>query len=399
MNPVLRISFTFLLLLSVSGALRVTATEPADSTVTPVSSITSTTVLQQDSSLYAPDTVASTTEKVSNTYWIRQLIDNGFRIHDPSVRYPRFPRFCLNVYNWGDRTFNSYDRNYVVGTGDNWKLQGKSYNWMETSTMFFPKQSVNMHSELYSDAGFSLSFMAVSVGYMWNINKLFSNPANRRTFNFDFTCSRFSLNYQTVSSTGGMIITEFGDYNHGDMHYKFSDTSSASKTFDAYWFFNHYKYSQAAAYSYSKYQLLNAGTALVGFNFTEQHIHMNFSGLPPEILEHSPFVNPDYHLEYRSYCAMGGYSYNWVLKPRRWLLNVTALGALGYRKLVNSEEGHDARTQIANNFRLNLAAVYNHRALFAAFTVKTQGFLNYNSGDMTHFNAFLSFTASVGMRF
>ncbi len=108
MNPVLRISFTFLLLLSVSGALRVTATEPADSTVTPVSSITSTTVLQQDSSLYAPDTVASKTEKVSNTYWIRQLIDNGFRIHDPSVRYPRFPRFCLNVYNWGDRTFTSY---------------------------------------------------------------------------------------------------------------------------------------------------------------------------------------------------------------------------------------------------------------------------------------------------
>ncbi|MDE6205419.1 MAG: hypothetical protein K2F66_04800, partial [Duncaniella sp.] len=58
-------------------------------------------------------------EGVSKTYWIKQLIDNGFRIHDEGVCYPRFPRFCLNVYNWGDRTFNSYDTTYVVGTGKN----------------------------------------------------------------------------------------------------------------------------------------------------------------------------------------------------------------------------------------------------------------------------------------
>ncbi len=353
-----------------------------------------------------PDSMTTATadtccRDVSKTYWIKQLIDNGFHIHDPKVCYPRFPRFCLNVYNWGDRTFNSYDTTYVVGTGKNWKLQGKSYNWMETSTMLFPKQSaVNMHSDLYSDAGFSLSFMAVSVGYMWNINKLFSDPANRRTFNLDFTCSRFSLNYQTVSSTGGMIITQFDDYNGGHhIRYKFSDTSTDSKTFDAYWFFNHYRYSQGAAYSYSKYQLHNAGTALVGFNFTEQHIEMNFSGLPPEMLEHSPLETPEYRSEYRSYCVMGGYAYNWVLKPRRWLINATGMAAIGYRKLFNTEIERDTRTQVANNFRINIAAVYNHKALFASFTTRAQGFINYNTGDMTHLNTIISFTAAVGMRF
>ena len=304
------------------------------------------------------------------------------------------------MYNWGDRTFNSYDRNYVVGTGKNWKLQGKSYNWMETSMMFFPKTEVSMHSDLYSDAGFSLSFMAVSVGYMWNTNKLFSDPTNRRTFSFDFTCSRFSINYQSVSSTGGMILTRFGDFNDGHhIRYKFSDCSTESKTFDAYWFFNNYHYSQAAAYSYSKYQLHNAGTALVGFNFTEQHMRMNFNALPPEMLEHSPLDNNLYSLDYRSYCAMGGYAYNWVLKPRRWLINATGMAAIGYRQLFNSEENRKARTQLANNFRINLAAVYNHRALFAAFTMRANGFLNYNTGDMTHFNTILSFTAAVGMRF
>lgn len=350
-----------------------------------------------------PDSTACDTccEGVSKTYWIKQLIDNGFRIHDERVCYPRFPRFCLNVYNWGDRTFNSYDTAYVVGTGKNWKLQGKGYNWMETSTITIPKQSsVNMHSDLYSDAGFSLNFMAVSIGYMWNINKLFTDPTNRRTFNFDFTCSRFSLNYQSVSSTGGMIITQFGDYNNGHrLHYKFDDCSTDSKTLDVYWFFNHYRYSQAAAYSYSKYQLRNAGTPLVGFNFTEQHIKMNFNGMPAIMLEHSPLESNEYQSDYRSYCAMGGYSYNWVLKPRRWLINATGMVAVGYRQLISSGDERDSKSRVANNFKINVAAVYNHKALFAAFTARGMGYVNYNMGDLSHLNTIISFTAAVGMRF
>ena len=238
----------------------------------------------------------------SSTKWIRQLFDNGFQIHDPEVCYPKFPRFCLNVYNWGDRTFNSYDTTYVVGTGKNWKLQAKSYNWMESSMMVFPKRtSIAMHSDLYSDAGFSLSFMAVSVGYMWNVNKLFSSPTNRRTFNFDFTCSRFAINYQSVSSTGGMIITQFGDYQSDHrLHYRFDEASFNAKTLDAYWFFNNYKYSQGAAYSYSKYQLRNAGTPLIGINLTWQNIHNDFSGLPDAMLAASPLDSPQFYTEYRS---------------------------------------------------------------------------------------------------
>ena len=49
--------------------------------------------------------------------WYRQLMANGFKIHDPEIDYPRFPRFCLKVYDWGDKTFNSYDTTYVEGTG------------------------------------------------------------------------------------------------------------------------------------------------------------------------------------------------------------------------------------------------------------------------------------------
>ena len=337
----------------------------------------------------------------SSTKWIRQLFDNGFQIHDPEVCYPGFPRFCLNIYNWGDRTFNSYDTTYVVGTGKNWKLQAKSYNWMESSMMVFPRRtSIAMHSDLYSDAGFSLSFMVVSIGYMWNVNKLFSSPTNRRTFNFDFTCSRFAINYQSVSSTGGMIITQFGDYQTDHrLHYRFDEASFNAKTLDAYWFFNNYKYSQGAAYSYSKYQLRNAGTPLVGINLTWQDISNDFSVLPPDMLAASPLDTPHFYTQYRSYCALGGYAYNWAIRPRKWVLNTSALVAVGYRQFLETSSHTSDIARFANNFRLNIAAVYNHKALFAALTTRMQGFINYNPGDMTHFNSYISFTAAVGMRF
>ena len=61
--------------------------------------------------------------------WVSQLFANGFRINDPGINYPKFARFCLKVYNWGDKTFNSYDPCYVVGSGKNWKFYGKSYAW------------------------------------------------------------------------------------------------------------------------------------------------------------------------------------------------------------------------------------------------------------------------------
>lgn len=335
----------------------------------------------------------------SSTRWIRQLIDNRFAIHDSTIYYPAFPRFVLNVYNWGDRTFNSYEKDYVVGTGMNWKLQAKTYGWLESQTIFFPKNSrLSMHSNLFMDAGAYISFMAVSVGYMWNMDKLFDRDTKRRTFNFDFTCSRFSINYSKVSSEGGMILTHLGDYNDGrDFRYDFDAVNISATNIDAYYFFNNRRYSHAAAYSFSKYQLRTAGTAIVGINLAEQNISMDFSGLPPDMLNYLPLDNPSYTFHHRDIAVLGGYGRNWVLKPRRWLLNLTAMGALGYKRtLENATDGK--RNLIANNYKVSLSAVYNHRKLFASAQARFNGSLYFNS-SFTHFSSFSSLTLIVGMRF
>ena len=88
--------------------------------------------------------------------WYKQLYETGFRIHDPAINYPRFMRFALKVYDWGDHTFNSYNSDYVVGTGKNWKARIDSYNWMESYMMLFSINSRDMlhiRSNVYDDLG------------------------------------------------------------------------------------------------------------------------------------------------------------------------------------------------------------------------------------------------------
>ncbi len=338
-------------------------------------------------------------QKKSSTRWVKQLIDNRFQIHDSTIYYPAVPRFALSVYNWGDRTFNSYDTTYVVGTGTNWKLQGKSIGWVETQTMFFPKNSrLDMHSDLFMDAGAYLSFMAVSVGYMWNVNRLFDNRTKRHTFNFDFSCSRFTINYSNLSSDGGMILTHLGDYNDGhDFRFHFDNVRVNSSTLDAYYFFNHNRYSHSAAYSFSKYQKRTAGTAIAGINYAEQNFNMDFSSLPPEMLSYLPLSNTRYTLHYRDLAALGGYGRTWVFPRKGWILNLTSMMALGFKR--TSEDDTDGkRLLVANNYKVSLSAVYNYRRLFASMQARINGFLYFNS-SFTHFATYSSFTFIVGMRF
>lgn len=332
--------------------------------------------------------------------WVSQLLSNGFRINDPGINYPKFARFCLKVYNWGDKTFNSYDPQYVVGSGKNWKFLGKSYTWAESYAMYLPDDvNVRMSSAYYSDLGVSLNFMALSVGYMFNANDLFHHPvANRANFEFNFTCALFSGSYTHASTNGGVTITHFGDYNDGKRrHYNFNSVNHDVKTGSVYYFFNHDKYSHAAAYCYSKYQLKSSGTWICGFNFNTQEIDIDFTKLPTDMLKYLPDNRLRYRFHYTDYNLLGGYAYNWVPKARRWLLNITAMPALGYKHLYgDSADGR--KDMFSANLKMMGSVVYNHKALFASLTGRFDGHI-YMGRSYTFLNSTESVTFLVGFRF
>lgn len=355
----------------------------------------------------AADSIQCDTAMVADTIksrgWVRQLFDNGFHINDPGINYPRFARFLLKVYNWGDKAFNSYDPEYVVGTGKNWKAYLRSDNWLDGYLLQFPhNQLVRIESEPHSDLGVSLCFMALSVSYTANTKTLFKHhpDEDRQRFNFNFTCSRFSANVHYSSVSGGTEITRFPGIEEVKKHpYKFDDVTTRSFYADAYYFFNHRRYSQAAAYCFSKYQLRSAGSWLAGFLFTRQNIVIDFSHLPEDMLEHLPSSEHLYHFHYKAYSLAGGYGYNWVLKPRTWLINITALPAIGYRHSYedSSIEG-TKRSMISANFRGMMSVVYNYKRLFASLVGNVNSHI-YFTKPYTFVNTQLTGSVTVGVRF
>lgn len=348
----------------------------------------------------ATDATGGATRPGAHRGWVRQLVASGFHINDTTIHYPRFARFLLNVYNWGDRTFNGYDTTYVVSTGKNWKLLAKNDNWMESFLLLFPKrQYIRMMSDPYFDLGTSLNFMAVSLSYMQNAKTLFAHTIeNRHRYDFSFTCGLFSASLHYSTTEGGAKILRFCDYDAIRQHHmNFNDISTRSFYVDAYYFFNHRRYSQAAAYCYSKYQLKSAGTWLAGFVYTRQNVWMDFSSLPQEMLDALPTDDRRYMFHYRDYSVTGGYAYNLVLKPRRWLLNVTLMPSVGLRRSYeDSTEGE--KDMFSTSLRGMFGVVYNHRSLFAAVNGNFLSHI-YHTSSYTFVNTDGSLTATVGVRF
>lgn len=394
-------ALTALLLAAAPAAARASEPEPA-----PMSVMTDSAACEAqsvDEPLLTPDSIPedSVRPKVPKTLWIKQLFANGFHINDPSVAYPRFPRFLLNVYNWGDRTFNGYDPEYVVSTGKNWKVLAKSYDWVENYAMIFSRhQTMRMRSDVYADIGGYICFMAVSVGYMFNANELIGDRHDTRSnFNLNFTCSRFTIDYTDMSTRGGARITDFGSSNKSDLKsIKFEGISNKTRSLTTFYIFNNRRYSHAAAYCYSKYQLKSAGSWLAGFLYNYQRIGLDFNSLPQYLLDKlPPEAQTVYTFRYRDYAALGGYGYNCVMKPRRWLFNVTALLGVGYKH--TSEEIRDgSRSMVALTPVMNMAMVYNHRALFVGLNLKALYNFYFNS-NYTFLSGILSFQATVGARF
>ncbi len=344
------------------------------------------------------DSIVAHTPEQPHKNWVKQLIATNFEINNPSINYPKFARFIVKVYNWGDRTFNSYDPEYVVNVGKNWKLTGNSYNWGESNVLYFQDRNyIRMYSSIYSDVGANLGFMALNIGYTINANNLIGNPTNyRKNMRYSFTCGLFAANVIRTDTRGGMKITHFGERKL-NKRLAFNNIYQSNTEVDLYYFFNNKRYSQAAAYCYSKYQLKSAGSFIAGLNYGKQSIDLDFSQLPAELAAEMPGNHMKYNFNYNSYNILFGYAYNWVLHPRRWLINATMLPSVGYKH--SYEDSTDGKKDMFSlTAKAMLAVVYNHRSLFASLNGRMDGHVHFGNG-YTFFNSIESVTFNVGMRF
>lgn len=361
---------------------------------TPAPSVAPDTVVV---SPHAADTPADL--KDNPDWWLNRIKAHDFEVFDPRIIYPRFLSFCLKAYKWADRTFNTYDHDYVKPTGKNWKLMLRSENWTDSYAMTFDQDiPVLMLSNVYASLGAYVSFMAVSVGYSVNMSKIVKQKEGaQKRLDFNFNTALFTIDAFYSYNNGGTIIRRFGQYDGGHrIHVDFPDLRLKNYGADAYYFFNHKRYSQGAVYNFSKYQLRSQGSWILGFSASHVGIKMNFGNLPDEMQAQLPDERRQYNFIYNDYSLLGGYGFNWVFHPK-WCFNATGMLPVGVKHTFEeSIEGE--KTRISLGLRAKLGMVYNVRNFFFGINGRVDGHWHINPG-FYFFSAIVRFGGTAGFRF
>lgn len=333
-------------------------------------------------------------------YWKRAMLHGKLNLNDTTVHYPKFLGFCVKVYKWGDRTFNSYDTAYVVGSGKNWKFMLKNNDWIDTYMGHFgrKKMPVAMNSNISTNVGAQIAFMALSTSYMIDIDNLVTGKATKhQKLEFSFTCVRVAFDAYFHKNTGNANIHWFGDYNDGKwIDKRFTGLSREAYGLYGYYFINNKRYAQAAAYCFSKFQKKSAGSLILGFHLSHQNVGMDFAKLDTAMQTFLPDTTRNYHFRYRDYSLLVGYGYNWVFRPN-WLFNVTAMPSIGYRhSFPSSIEGR--KDMLSASIRLKLALVRNRKNFFYGAHFVMDGHW-YISHRYSFFNSVEDVTLTAGIRF
>lgn len=321
---------------------------------------------------------------------------------DSVAAWGKFPRFCVNTYRWGDRFFNGYDTVYVEGTGYRFNGKVRVESWSDLyHPRFENKTSMTMVSDPSTTLGFYLTYMAVSAGYDINVSKYFGSSAKaRRRWQFAFNCMLFSAEFYWITNDVGTTIRRFdsagGAISNLDM--PFDGIKTSEWGLNACYFFNHKKYSQAAAFNYARIQKRSGGSFYAGFSFTRQNYNFNFSGIPGPLLQELPGGLPDYRytLNCKTYAFMGGYGYNWVFAPK-WNFGVTVAPMVGWTNGYVVQQD-DAGATFAALVRGKLGVVWNNRQWFASGTASFQGNL-VGSRQRNILTSYFTFEVAAGFRF
>ena len=317
---------------------------------------------------------------------------------DSIAAWGKFPRFCVNVYQWGDRFFNTYDTTYVVGTGKRFNIKGRAEAWTDYYGFILDNRaSFSMISDPSITAGLHLTYMAVSSGYDYDFKQI---KNSRRRFYFDFSCALLAADLYFISNDADTRIIKF-ESPSGNVIYPridFSGIKTSIWGLDAYYFFNHKRYSHGAAFSFSKIQRKSAGSPFAGFAFYSEDFNFDFTSAPDYIKAELPDDWPDYRFEAvnKNYAFRIGYAYNWAL-PHNWTICFSEAPTIGFKHgYINYQRDTKYSFSLSNFARASV--VYNYRNMFIGLIGSLDAGL-IRDNKHSFLNMVWSANASIGYRF
>ncbi len=198
-----------------------------------------------------------------------------------------------------------------------------------------------------------------------------------------------------------------GTHLHAVSGEPFDALKQTSKGVNAFYVFNHRRFSMPAAYSQSTCQKVSSGSAIVGLGYFYDKSGIDYDKFGDFFDRHYPGVidadtlgGRDY-IRYNTLTLSGGYGYNWVFADN-WLFSVCATAGVSFKHVRNKGDEDLMRRHTFRNFTpdgtLRLGLVYNNMRWYwgSIFTLYSN---NFHNSSFTSLNAFGKLSVYVGYNF
>ena len=307
------------------------------------------------------------------------------------------------------KQINAIDTNYISPNLYNLAFMLEHSTWYEHYQLGTNQnnliQKLNFSPNLGTKMGIYFGWRWIFLGYTFDLEDLFGenkNKPKKKEMSLNIYSSKFGMDlyYRKTGSDFKLRSQEGFNLDEQIKNIQFDGLQSNIIGLNAYWIFNHKKFSYPAAYSQSTNQRKSAGSFMAGFSYSRHKILFDHNKLPDPMKEN---LNPQLQfnkIKYSDYSLGFGYGYNWVF-AKNWVSNLSLLPGIGFKKSkIDDNDFKDEHWIKDINFDLitRAAVVYNNSKYFAGASLVMHTY-DYRKPNLSVTNSFGTLRIYAGFNF
>ena len=307
------------------------------------------------------------------------------------------------------KQINAIDTNYISPNLYNLAFMLEHSTWYEHYQLGTNQnnqiQKLNFSPNLGTKMGIYFGWRWIFLGYTFDVEDLFGenkNKPKKKEMSLNIYSSKFGMDlyYRKTGSDFKLRSQEGFNLDEQFKNIQFDGLQSNIIGLNAYWIFNHKKFSYPAAYSQSTNQRKSAGSFMAGFSYSRHKIFFDHNKLPDPMTEN---LNPQLQfnkIKYSDYSLGFGYGYNWVF-AKNWVSNLSLLPGIGFKKSkIDDNDFKDEHWIKDINFDLitRAAVVYNNSKYFAGASLVMHTY-DYRKPNLSVTNSFGTLRIYAGFNF
>ena len=193
------------------------------------------------------------------------------------------------------KDFNAIDTLYITPNLYNLAFMLEHSTWYEHyqlgNNASTESQFLNFSPNLGTKLGVYFGWRWIFLGYTFDVEDLFGgkkNKSNKKEMSLNIYSSKFGIDLyyrKTGNDFKLRSIDGFPQEFQSSQNIPFDGLRSTINGVNAYWIFNHKKFSYPAAYSQSTNQRRSAGSFMAGFSYSRHNISFDCEKLPAPILQ------------------------------------------------------------------------------------------------------------------